>query len=129
MAIFDLTGGKYPSLNTQDLRKAVYEFNAPNTIHQRLVESQERDEIIPVFLVETAQSNTLVTIPETHFAEDGRGLERSLEITRQNGQKVFSCRYGKDVPLERVKDDIPSFVDAIRERINEYIRYCMTHDD
>ena len=68
MAIFDLTGGKYPSLNTQDLRKAVYEFNAPNTIHQRMVESQERDEIIPVFLVETAQSNTLVTIPETHFA-------------------------------------------------------------
>ena len=68
MAIFDLTGGKYPSLNTQDLRKAVYEFNAPNTIHQRLVESQERNVIIPVFLVETAQSNTLVTIPETHFA-------------------------------------------------------------
>lgn len=68
MAIFDLTGGKYPSLNTQDLRKAVYEFNAPNTILQRRVESQERDEIIPVFLVETAQSNTLVTIPETQFA-------------------------------------------------------------
>ncbi len=68
MAIFDLTGGKYPSLNTQDLRKVVYEFNAPNTILQRRVESQERDEIIPVFLVETAQSNTLVTIPETHFA-------------------------------------------------------------
>jgi hypothetical protein len=85
--------------------------------------------VLFIFCNEDLANITVFIGDDTVSLKDGRGLERSLEITRQNGQKVFSCRYGKDVPLERVKDDIPSFVDAIRERINEYIRYCMTHDD
>ena len=85
--------------------------------------------VLFIFCNEDLANITVFIGDDTVSLKDGRGLERSLEITRQKGQKVFSCRYGKDVPLERVKDDIPSFVDAIRERINEYIRYCMTHDD
>jgi len=85
--------------------------------------------VLFIFCNEDLANITVFIGDDTVSLKDGRGLERSLEITRHNGQKVFSCRYGKDVPLERVKDDIPSFVDAIRERINEYIRYCMTHDD
>ncbi len=85
--------------------------------------------VLFIFCNENLANITVFIGDDTVSLKDGRGLERSLEITRQNGQMVFSCRYDKDVPLERVKDDIPSFVDAIQERINEYIRYCMTHDD
>ena len=85
--------------------------------------------VLFIFHNEDLANITVFIGDDTVSLEDGRGVERSLEISRQNGQKVFSCSYGKDVPLERVKDDIPSFVDAIRERIDEYIRYCMTHDD
>ena len=85
--------------------------------------------VLFIFHNEDLANITVFIGDDTVSLKDGRGVERSLEISRQNGQKVFSCSYGKDAPLERVTDDIPSFVDAIRARIDEYIRYCMTHDD
>ena len=86
MAIFDLTGGKYPLLITQDLRLAVYNHNGPNAIIQQMIESRERDEYIPVFLVDTAQSNTLVIIPETHVAVKVPEHQR-IEMTETNPEE------------------------------------------
>ena len=61
--------------------------------------------------------------------EDSKGETRVLERKSQDNQMVFRFRYEESVSLERVKDDLAAFVGAIKKGINEYIEYCMTHDD
>jgi len=91
MAIFDLTGGKYPLIINQSLRTAVYEFKDADTIYQQRIESQERDEMIPIFLVETTQSKTLVTVPETQCAVLVP-KDKTIQTTETNKEESFFNR-------------------------------------
>jgi hypothetical protein len=72
---------------------------------------------------------TVFTGKDTVSFKDSLGVERCIERTSQKGQMVFHYQYEEDVPLARVKADLSVFVDAIKKEIDEYIRYCMTHDD
>ena len=61
--------------------------------------------------------------------KDSQNVTRVLERKNQGNQMVFYYNYGEEMSLERVKSDLSVFVDAIRKRIDEYIQYCMTHDN
>ena len=61
--------------------------------------------------------------------KDSQDEARVLERKYQDNQMVFCYKYEEEVPLQRVKDDLTAFVNEIKKRINEYIEYCIAHND
>jgi len=61
--------------------------------------------------------------------KDSQNVTRVLERKSQDNQMVFCYKYDEEVPLERVKADIPVLIDAIKKEIDKYIEYCEHHYD
>lgn len=61
--------------------------------------------------------------------KDSQNVTRVLERKTQDNQMVFCYKYEKDVPSDRVRDDLYAFVNAIQIEIDKYIEYCEHHYD
>ena len=60
---------------------------------------------------------------------DSTGEPKVLKRRSMDKQTVFVFKYEEEESTEKVVNDIQSFVDAINKKVDEWIQYCMTHDD
>lgn len=93
-----------------------------------VVGEDERGKELFIFEDKNIANITVFAGKDSVSFKDSLGMERRLERNSQDCHMVFRYQYGEDVPLEKVKDDLSAFVDAIRKEIDDYIKYCMTHD-